>query len=266
MTLGNTIHTAFRPTQAVTPGQPAPQKAANWLDPNGYQPSYPGQPGYPVQPSYPGYPVQPSYPGQPGWPVVPQPGFGNDGLVKAGKAIIPGAIAGAKVARVMRSIGRGGRSRVGYSRSYAPRNSYGNGYNSGYRSQGYRSSSRRTGGVMRSGGAMSRIMSSVKTSLIVGTLISVVFNGYQLSKNQITKGEAGANIAGDVVSSAVGGAAAAVASMAGTALFGGMLGTGFALTAGGMAFGVAGFMVADYFLRKTTLFQNFQNKIYTMLT
>lgn len=109
------------------------------------------------------------------------------------------------------------------------------------------------------------IWSAVKSSVIIGGVISALTNGYALFKGQQTGAQAGANVAGDLVSSAVGGAAGAVASWMGCGMLASMGLAGGMLTVAGLGLGIAGYYVADKILRNTTLFQQFQHGVYAML-
>jgi hypothetical protein len=67
---------------------------------------------------------------------------------------------------------------------------------------------------------------------------------------------------GDLASGVVGGAAGAAASAIGTSVLGGVLGTGAMLSVAGLGFGIAGYMIADHFLRQTATFQKLKDGAY----
>lgn len=100
------------------------------------------------------------------------------------------------------------------------------------------------------------VMGAIRSSVIINGVLSLGINGYKLFRNQTTMADAGANVTGDMMSAVVGGAAGGLASAAGTFALAGVLGTGLPLTLVGMGLGVAGYLVADQFLRGTKIFQD----------
>jgi len=100
------------------------------------------------------------------------------------------------------------------------------------------------------------VMGAIRSSVIINGVLSLGINGYKLFKKETTMADAGANVTGDMMSAVVGGAAGGVASAAGTFALAGILGTGLPLTLVGMGLGVAGYLVADRFLRGTKIFQD----------
>lgn len=155
---------------------------------------------------------------------------GGDSLLLKAAPHVPGAVAGFQ-ARTGLSAGVSRAGRRTYSRSRA----------------------RVGGGAGQFGG----LLGAVKSSVIVGGLISIGVNGYQAMKGQQTWRQAGTTVAGDVASAAVGGAAGAAASAIATPMLVGMLGAGSMLvTLGSIGLGIAGYALADAWLRKTPFFQN----------
>jgi YD repeat-containing protein len=139
-----------------------------------------------------------------------------------------------------------------------------------YDQYGQRIASRSRSGQARVGSSSRQpaafgIWSAVKSSIIIGSVVSAVTNGYALLKGQVTGAQAGTNFAGDVVSSAVGGTAAAVASWAGCGMLASFGMAGGLLTVAGIGLGIAGYFVADKLLRETTQFKSFQSGVYSML-
>ena len=137
-----------------------------------------------------------------------------------------------------------GGANVGYRgmRSYGNYNAYGNG--------------------LLSGG----FIGAVKSSLVVGAVMSLVVNGVMLSRGQENFALATTNVASDVVASGVGGIAGAGATMAGAAILGGFMAPGLLLTVGAGLCGLGGILLADALLRQSQTFQNVQAKIYGMFS
>jgi hypothetical protein len=137
-----------------------------------------------------------------------------------------------------------GGANVGYRgmRSYSNYNNYGNG--------------------LLSGG----FIGAVKSSLVVGAVMSLVVNGVMLSRGQENFALATTNVASDVVASGVGGMAGAGATMAGAAILGGFMAPGLLLTVGAGLCGLGGILLADTLLRQSQTFQNVQAKIYGMFS
>ena len=160
--------------------------------------------------------------------------------------------------RVIRNSGRSRGYNSGYnSRSYNSRSYNSRSYNS--RSYNSRSYSRSNGFAPTFG-----VGAAVKSSLIWGGAISLLINGYQYFNKQETGATATTNVASDLVSSAVGGAAGAMASWAGAGMLASLGVSGMALSLAGIGIGIAGFMCADFMLRQTPLFKNFQNGVYKL--
>lgn len=272
------IHTVYRP-QPTVPTTPAPgaNAGATWptqpTQPTdnygaypgyGTTPSYPGYgqtpgygqvPGYGQAPTYPGYPTTPGYPG---YPTGPAPA--SNGLLGT---LVTGAFAGLRaIGGVAYKVTRRTRSRNSYN-SGSPR-----GWGSSYSTRGVRSSGRRTTGgakVGMKGDFGARMVGAVRSSVIVGTILSVVTNGWDLIQKRQTFAQAGSNVVGDVMSSAVGGLGGAVASSVGTAMLAGIVGTGFGATIAAVGLGIAGYAITDYFFRKTSFFQNVTAKTHQIL-
>lgn len=110
------------------------------------------------------------------------------------------------------------------------------------------------------------VMGAIRSSVIINGVLSLGINGYKLFKKETTMADAGANVTGDMMSAVVGGAAGGLASAAGTFALAGVLGTGLPLTLVGMGLGVAGYLVADRFLRGTKLFQDVTGAVRRMLS
>ncbi len=266
------IHYVYKPqpTAGATPA-PGAQPVATWpAQPNdqwGGTPTYGQVPGYGQVPDYgntPAYGQMPGYPAYPGYPTTP-PGQ-QSGLAAMVRPVVTGAIAGLRaIGGVAFKTVRRTRSRNSYY-SGAPR-----GYGSSYATRGYRSASRSgtrsRGGakVGMSGNFTSRMWGAVKSSVVIGSIISVVMNGYDMAKNRITFAQAGSNVVGDVMSSAVGGLGGAVASSMGTAMLAGIVGTGFGATLVSLGLGIGGYMLTDYLFRKTNFFQKVTTKVHEVL-
>jgi hypothetical protein len=116
------------------------------------------------------------------------------------------------------------------------------------------------------GATFAGIKSAVKSSVLVGGLLSLATNGWQVYKKQEDVATAGANVSGDLVSSAVSGAAGAAVSSIGTmALTAVGLTAGLPLTLAGIALGIGGYMIADKFLRATPIFQKLTSGVHDLL-
>ncbi|MFP5502872.1 MAG: hypothetical protein ACLGIN_10315, partial [Candidatus Sericytochromatia bacterium] len=127
-----------------------------------------------------------------------------------------------------------------------------------------------TRGGARVGGAgagqLGGVLGAIKSSVIVGGLISIGVNGYQAIKGQQTWRQAGTAVAGDLASAAVGGAAGAAASAIATPMLAGMLGAGsLIVTLGSIGVGIAAYAVADSWLRKTPFFQKMTGTVSSTL-
>lgn len=147
--------------------------------------------------------------------------------------------------------------------------------NARYRSAAYggrygtskRAVSRTTSTARSSGSMFSGVASAVKSSLLVGGLLSLFNTVPRLMRKEITVAQAGTLVAGDLTATAAGGAAGAVASAIGTPILAGMLGPGsIMVTLGAMALGVGGFVFADRWVRSTPFFQNVTNQTYSTLS
>ena len=110
------------------------------------------------------------------------------------------------------------------------------------------------------------IVSAVKTSVIVNGLLSVAINGWKVFNKEQTTAQAGGNVTGDMMSAVVGGAAGGAASALGTFALAGILGTGLPLTLAGIGLGIAGYMLADGWLKNTKFYNDVKTKVTTMLT
>lgn len=109
------------------------------------------------------------------------------------------------------------------------------------------------------------VMGAIKSSVIVNGILSLAVNGYKVYTKQSTLGQAGGEFTGDMMSAVVGGAAGGVASAVGTFALAGILGTGLPLTLAGIGLGIAGYMLADSVLKKTSFYQNAKAKVAQML-
>ncbi|MDB5097824.1 MAG: hypothetical protein JWM80_2245 [Cyanobacteria bacterium RYN_339] len=221
-------------------------------------------------PTAPGYPTTPGV--NIGVPTDTYTGLSGTNMVEA---LGVGGIAGYKAPRGLQGVRSelkitktGARSAAG--RSYGRGNSYGgyrdNGYRNGYRSYNSRSyNGRSNGGRSRVGSAQPfGLWAAVKSSVIIGSLISVATNGWELYNKRETGAQAGANVAGDVASSAVGGAGGAVASYIGCGLLETFGAGGGLLTIAGIGLGIGGYFLADKLLRNTTIFKSFQSGVYKL--
>lgn len=258
------IHTVYRPQPAPPTPAPGAPSGTTWpaptqpTDPWGGTPTYGQPPAYGQYPTTPGYGQYPPYQG---YPTTPAPA--PSGLAALARPVITGAFAG------LRAIGGLAYKTVRRTR---PRNSYYSGAPRGYGSSYYtgsrsRVSTRTTGGakVGMRGDFGARMWGAVKSSVIVGAIISVATNGYDLMKSRITFAQAGSNVVGDVMGSAVGGLGGAVATSAGTAMLAGVVGTGFGATLLSIGLGIGGFMLADYLFRQTSFFKNVTAKVHEVL-
>jgi hypothetical protein len=109
------------------------------------------------------------------------------------------------------------------------------------------------------------VMGAIKSSVIVNGLLTVAVNGYKLATGKATLADAGSAVSGDMMSAVVGGAAGGAASAMGTFALAGILGTGLPLTLVGMGLGIAGYLVADSFLRQTKLYNDVKTSVRNML-
>lgn len=215
----------------------------------------------------------PGYPTQPGVSIgLPTDSYtGVSGTAMAG-ALGVGGVAGYKAPRGLESVRAklkitkyGQRSAVGRStsRGNSYRNYRDNGYRNGYRSYETRSSSR--GRVSYRGqGDPFGMVAAIKSSVIIGGVISVATNAWELYNKRETGAQAGANVAGDLVSAAVGGAGGAVVSTVGCGMLAAMGMSGGLLSIAGIGLGIGGYFLADTFLRNTTLFKSFQSGVYKL--
>ena len=166
---------------------------------------------------------------------------------------VPGAVAGYQAKEgVVNGLRRARTVRNAQYRSRA----YGGRY--GTSSRSYKGKSAvGTGGSTMFGG----LGKAVKSSVLWGGAISIALNGYKVFKKEQTLAQASANVTGDVASAAVGGAAGAAASAIATPMRAAAFGPASLLvTLGGIGVGIAGYMVADHFLRQTTFFQTLTSK------
>jgi hypothetical protein len=193
-------------------------------------------------------------------------------------AVGVGGVAGYKAPRGLESVRAklkitkyGQRSAVGRSSarssSYRGGNSYGNyrdnGYRNGYRSYETRGSSRGRVGYRGQGDPFGMV-AAIKSSVIIGGVISVATNAWELYNKRETGAQAGANVAGDLVSAAVGGAGGAVVSTVGCGMLAAMGMSGGLLSIAGIGLGIGGYFLADTFLRNTSLFKGFQSGVYKL--
>ncbi len=109
------------------------------------------------------------------------------------------------------------------------------------------------------------ILGAIKTSVIFNGLFSLAINGYKVYAKQSTVGQAGGEVTGDLMSAVVGGAAGGAASALGTFALAGILGTGLPLTLAGIGLGIAGYMLADGVLKKTSFYNSAKAKVASML-
>ncbi|MEB3196423.1 MAG: hypothetical protein VKP62_04395 [Candidatus Sericytochromatia bacterium] len=109
------------------------------------------------------------------------------------------------------------------------------------------------------------VLGAVKSSALVNGVLTLAVNGYLLATGKLTLPDAGANVSGDMMSAVVGGAAGGAASALGTFALAGLLGTGLPLTLVGMGLGIAGYLVADTFLRQTKLYQDVKSSVRQLL-
>jgi hypothetical protein len=225
-------------------------------------------------PTYPTVPTYPTYPTTPGVNIgVPTDTYTGVSGSNMAEALAVGGVAGYKAPRGLQGVRSelkitktGAKSAAG--RGYSSRgNRYGSyrddGYRNGYRS--YSSNSRSRGGRSRVGSAQPfGLWAAVKSSVIIGSLVSVATNGWELYNKRETGAQAGANVAGDVVSSAVGGAGGAIVSYMGCGMLEMMGAGGGLLTIAGIGLGIGGYFLADTLLRNTNLFKSFQSGVYKL--
>ncbi|MEB3223954.1 MAG: hypothetical protein VKS61_17910 [Candidatus Sericytochromatia bacterium] len=213
---------------------------------------------YTMPSTYPVMPAQPPLAG-PSGPAVAPAAVGPTQL-------LAGAAAGLQSARAwQKSLSASRRSsRPRYQGDYG--GSYGGYDRQGHYRQGYSRRSNAQVGVGAGTRVVDRLANAVRSSVVWGAVISTGLNLWALSERRITGAQASANVVGDVMGAAVGGAAGAVASAAGTALLGGMLGTGLMmwLTAAGL--GIAGYVLADAWLRQTRFFNDVQAGVLRMFS
>jgi hypothetical protein len=171
---------------------------------------------------------------------------------------VPGAVAGYQAKEgIVDGLRRARTIRNARYRSRA----YGGRYGSSSRSYKGKSAVGSGSGTMFSG-----ITKAVKSSVLWGGLISLGLNGYKVFKKEQTVATAGANVTGDLASAAVGGAAGAVASAVATPMLAAAFGPASLLvTLGGIGVGIAGYFVADKFLRNTSFFQNLTTKAHDLV-
>jgi hypothetical protein len=133
-----------------------------------------------------------------------------------------------------------GGANVGYRgmRSYGNYGNYGNG--------------------MLSGG----FIGAVKSSVVVGAVMSLVVNAVMLNRGQENFAMATTNVTGDVIASGIGGMAGAGATMLGASILGGFMAPGLLLTVGAGLCGIGGILLADTMLRQSQIFQTLQAKVY----
>lgn len=170
---------------------------------------------------------------------------------------VPGAVAGYQAKQGIVNGLR--RARTVRNASYRAK-AYGGRYSS---SRAYKGKSAvGTGSSTMFGG----ITKAVKSSVLWGGVISLALNGYKVFKHEQTIARAGSNVTGDVASAAVGGAAGAVASAIATPMLAAAFGPASLLvTLGGIGVGVAGYFVADKFLRNTHFFQSLTTKAHDLI-
>lgn len=109
------------------------------------------------------------------------------------------------------------------------------------------------------------VMGAIKSSVIVNGVLTLAINGFKVATGKMSLADAGANVSGDLMSAVVGGAVGGAASAAGTFALAGILGTGFPLTLVGMGLGIAGYLVADSFLRNTKIYNDVKTSVRNLL-
>ena len=109
------------------------------------------------------------------------------------------------------------------------------------------------------------VMGAIRSSVIVNGVLTLAINGFKVATGKMSLADAGANVSGDMMSAVVGGAAGGAASAVGTFALAGILGTGFPLTLAGIGLGIAGYMLADTFLRQTKLYNDVKTSVRNLL-
>jgi hypothetical protein len=113
--------------------------------------------------------------------------------------------------------------------------------------------------------AQSALKMGQRSAIFAGA-ISAATNGYRLWKKQIDLPTFGGRVVGDAAGGFVGGMGATIAGGIGIAILGGPIGlAGTALTIGGAIAGMAGYMIAENYFRKTSIFKTVVNTTRQML-
>jgi hypothetical protein len=105
------------------------------------------------------------------------------------------------------------------------------------------------------------VLGNIRGALLFTGIFSVGWNTGAVLLKKSSVPQAGAAVAGDLVASVVGGAAGAAASTVGTIVLGTVMGPGPALTLAAGLLGIGTFLVADYFVKRSSLYATAKQRV-----